>query len=193
MKTLTSYLCFFLALLMIVIYFVPLWQIDLEAPQYPEGLGFEIWINKMSGDLRTVNGLNHYIGMKPIEPDSIPELKFMPYILGFLIVFGVITALLRKRKLLYTWFVLLLVTAIVGMIDFYIWEYDYGHNLNPEAAIKVPGMTYQPPLIGKKELLNFVAYSYPSIGGWLLLGVGLSILALIIYEVKFNNQKKKEL
>lgn len=188
MKTLTRNLTILLSLLLVTIYFVPLWQIELEAPQYPEGLGFEIWINKMTGDLKTVNALNHYIGMKSIEPDSMAELKLMPYIVGFLIVMGLITAATRKRKLLYIWFVLLLVIAIIGMVDFYLWEYDYGHNLNPEAPIKVPGMTYQPPLIGTKKLLNFVAYSYPSIGGWLLLGVGLSILALVIYEFKFNNK-----
>lgn len=191
MKPLTRNLTLILSGLLVIVYFVPLWQIELEAPQYPEGLGFEIWINKMTGDLKTVNALNHYVGMKPIEPDSMVELKIMPYIVGFLIAFGVITAVIRKRKLLYIWFVLLLVLAVAGMVDFYLWEYDYGHHLNPEAPIKVPGMTYQPPLIGTKKLLNFVAYSYPSTGGWLLLGVGLSILILIIYEVKFNSERDK--
>ena len=59
------------ALVMIAIYFVPVWSISLDAPQYPEGLGMQIWINKMTGDLQIINGLNHYIGMKTIQPDSI--------------------------------------------------------------------------------------------------------------------------
>ncbi len=52
------------------------------------------------------------------------------------------------------------------MVDFYLWEYDYGHNLDPTAAIKIPGMSYQPPLIGSKPLLNFNASSWPGPGGW---------------------------
>ena len=69
----------------------------------------------------------------------------------------------------------LFLLGVVGMIDFYKWEYDYGHNLNPDAPIKVPGMHYQPPLIGKKELLNISAYSLPSVSAYLLgLVLGLS-------------------
>ena len=59
---------------------------------------------------------------------------------------------------------ILLVLGTLGIYDFYLWEYDYGHNLSPTAPIKVPGMAYQPPLFGKKMLLNFEAYSYPSWG-----------------------------
>lgn len=51
-----------------LVFAVPLWHIQLEAPQYPEGLGMGIWINRMSGDLDTINGLNHYIGMMEIHP-----------------------------------------------------------------------------------------------------------------------------
>ncbi len=50
------------------------------------------------------------------------------------------------------------VLAAVGLYDFYMWEYDYGHNLNPHAAIKIPGMAYQPPLIGSKMLLTLMRY-----------------------------------
>ncbi len=62
------------------------------------------------------------------------------------------------------------------MYDFWRWEYNYGHNLNPEAAIIVPGMAYQPPLIGFKQLLNFGAYSMPDIGGWIFIGVGVLLV-----------------
>ena len=74
------------------------------------------------------------------------------------------------------------------MVDFWLWEYDYGHNLNPDAAIVVPGMTYQPPLIGFKQLLNFGAYSYPDIGGWIMFGVALVLTGLSFVE--FRNRKK---
>ncbi len=59
-----------------------------------------------------------------------------------------------------------------GLVDFYRWGYQYGHNLDPNAAIQVPGMTYQPPIIGYKNLLNFTAYSGPDIGGWIMIVSG---------------------
>lgn len=182
MRKITKILIITASLAMISAFFFPLWQIDLEAPQYPEGLGLRIWVNKITGDLQTINGLNHYIGMKTIEPDSIKELTIMPYVISILIIFGIITGVTGKRKLLVVWVVLLLGAGVAGGYDFYTWEYDYGHNLNPDAAIKVPGMSYQPPLIGSKQLLNFVAHSYPDIGGYAIIVAGLLAVVLLVCE-----------
>lgn len=186
MKKLTKILIIASSLAMITAFLTPIWMIDLEAPQYPEGLGMQIWISKITGDLNTINGLNHYIGMKKIEPDSIKELTVMPYILGGLIAFGIITAIAGKKKLLAVFAVVFLIAGIAGGVDFYMWEYDYGHDLDPTAAIVVPGMSYQPPLIGSKQLLNFVAHSYPDTGGWIVIGAGIMTVLLYIYELKFN-------
>jgi copper chaperone NosL len=182
---------------LMAVYFLPVWDISLEAPQYPEGLGMKIWLNTIKGDLQIINGLNHYIGMKTIDPDSINELKIMPYLLGVLIILGLTAGLTGKKKLLTIFVIVFIAMGIAGAVDFYIWEYDYGHNLDPEAAIKVPGMSYQPPLIGSKELLNFTAHSYPDIGGMILIAGG--IIALITWLLSFprirlwRRESKREL
>lgn len=165
------------ALALVALYFVPLWRISLQAPQYPEGIGLLIRIDTIEGvgrhDLQNINGLNHYIGMKAIVPDAIPELSYMPLILGVLIVWGLLAAATGKRWMLYSWFGALVVAAVAGLVDFYLWGYDYGHNLDAEMAIiKIPGMTYQPPLIGTKNLLNFTATSLPALGGWIAIVAG---------------------
>lgn len=165
------------ALAMVALYFVPLWRISLQAPQYPEGIGLLIRIDTIEGvgphDLKNINGLNHYIGMKEIVPDAIPELTYMPFILGVLIVWGLAAAATGKRWMLYSWFGALVISAVAGLVDFYLWGYDYGHNLDAEVAIiKIPGMTYQPPLIGTKDLLNFRATSLPALGGWMAIVAG---------------------
>lgn len=170
------------ALLLGAVFFFPIWTIDMDAPQYPEGIGMEISINKIEGqskqDLQNINGLNHYIGMKPITPESIPELKIMPWIFGFLIVSGLGIAFWGNRTALLIWIILFVLLAIAGLVDFYLWGYDYGHNLNPDAAIKIPGMTYQPPLIGSKQLLNINATSLPGPGFYIsVLSMGLAAFA----------------
>ncbi|MFL5615253.1 MAG: hypothetical protein ACJ796_16420 [Gemmatimonadaceae bacterium] len=169
------------ALLLIALYVVPLWSISLFAPQYPEGLGMRIRLTTVVGDrptdLATINGLNHYIGMRAIEPEAIPELRYFPTVVGVLVVLGLAAAFLAKRKLVIAWLAGLALFGVAGLADFWRWSYDYGHNLDVEhAIIKVPGMTYQPPLIGTKQLLNFSASSWPAAGAWLaavafLLGV----------------------
>jgi copper chaperone NosL len=174
------------SVVMMGVYFFPLWNVRLTAPQYPEGLGMQIRINTVQGatenDLNNINNLNHYIGMKRIEPEAIPELRIMPWIVAGIIVTGLATAALAKRQLLYAWAAGFLAIALIGLIDFWKWEYDYGHNLDNEHAIlKIPGMTYQPPLIGAKQLLNFRAVSLPSIGGILAgLAMALAVTAVVL-------------
>lgn len=161
------------ALSLALVYWLPLWHISLKAPQYPEGLGLYIAVNKIVGqspqDLSSINNLNHYIGMKVITPEDIPELRYMPWLVAGLIAVGVGAAASGKRFMLYAWTGLFLAGALAGLADFYRWGYDYGHNLDPHAIIKIPGMTYQPPLIGAKQLLNFHATSWPAAGGWVLI------------------------
>jgi copper chaperone NosL len=134
-------------------------------------------------DLRSINALNHYIGMRPIEPSAIPELKYMPWIVAALIGLGLLAAVVGRRRLLVAWVVAFAATGAAGMYDFWRWGYDYGHNLDAEqAVIVVPGMTYQPPLIGTKQLLNFQATSLPHVGAAaaglaLLLGLTAIVLA----------------
>ncbi|MFZ4591577.1 MAG: hypothetical protein ACOYN6_11300 [Ignavibacteria bacterium] len=182
-----------ISLALIAVYFLPVWEIELEAPQYPEGLGMNIWINKITGDLNTINGLNHYIGMKTIQPDSIKELTLMPYILGALILLGISVVIAGRKKLLIVWVVFFMMLGIAGAVDFYLWEYDYGHNLNPEAAIKIPGMSYQPPLIGSKQLANFTAYSIPDTGGIILIVAGIASLVIFFYDRRKWGRTKKRL
>lgn len=177
------------SLLMLLAYFFPLWNITLEAPQYPEGLGLQIWIDHIGGQMDIINGLNHYIGMKHIDPASFPELVLMPYLVGGLIGLGLLSALINKKYMLVVFALLLIVAGIVGGVDFYLWEYDYGHNLDPRAAIKVPGMTYQPPMFGSKELLNFTATAWPGIGGWAIIAAGVGVVLITIYELRKKSFK----
>lgn len=165
------------ALLLLTLFITPLWRITLQAPQYPDGITMYIWINKITGDteytLQNINILNHYVGMKYIEPDSIPELQYFPYIILGMVLLGLISGSIGNRRLIFAWGSVMILLGALGIYDFYLWEYDYGHNLDPNAPIKVPGMAYQPPVIGSKMLLNFRADSYPYWGG---LFMGLSII-----------------
>jgi copper chaperone NosL len=178
------------ALLMVSAYYVPLWQILMWAPQYPEGLEMKIWINTLSGDVRIISALNHYIGMKHIEVEMFPEFKYMIYIVGFIIGIGLLTALVNKRFMLITYASLILASGIGALVDFYVWGYDYGHNLDPTAPIVVPGMSYQPPLIGTKQLLNFTAFSGPDIGGWIFLVAGILAFGALSYEIYVSRKQQ---
>lgn len=160
---------------LVAVLFLPLWRIELTAPQYPEGLALIIRPNGLAGDVEVINGLNHYIGMRTLHSQDFIEFAVLPYIIGILAFFGLLTVLINRRWFFNTWSILFIMFGIIAMIDFYRWEYNYGHNLDPTAPIQVPGMAYQPPLIGFKQLLNFGAYSIPAAGGWIFLTVGLGL------------------
>lgn len=172
------------ALLPLSLFVLPMWRIDLLAPQYPPpGLGIRIHIDRVEGaapnDLENINNLNHYIGMKRIEPDAISELDVMPWVVGILSALGVVVGLLGRRRLLMVWIGLMAIAGTIGLYDFYQWEYDYGHNLDPHAIIKIEGMDYQPPLLGTKVLLNFTATSLPDTGFYVM-SLGVVLVAVSV-------------
>lgn len=170
------------SLALLLTYAYPLWTITLEASHLPERLGLEIRVDDIvgrePGHIEEINHLNHYVGMKPVEPEAIPELRVIPWIVAFLSLFGLVTAALGRRDLLYVWVATVLVVGLAGLADFSWWEYRYGHELNEEEAIfRVPGMSFQPPLLGKKKILNFTVWAWPGVGGGAAMGA--AVLAMV--------------
>jgi copper chaperone NosL len=162
--------------------FLPIWRIDLFAPQYPEGLVLLIYADKLGGNVEIINGLNHYIGMQTLHAENFIEFTVLKYILSFFVIVILVAAIIGRKKMVYTVFVAFTLFSILSMVDFYRWNYNYGHNLDPNAAIIVPGMSYQPPLIGYKQLLNFGAYSMPDTGGMLFIATGILLLLVVLIE-----------
>lgn len=181
------------AVLFVGTIFLPIWKIDLVAPQYPEGLALLIYADRLAGDVEIINGLNHYIGMATLHTENFIEFSILRYIFGFIVLCILSTALIGRKKGVYFLFAGFVAFSLLALVDFYRWNYNYGHDLDPTAAIQVPGMSYQPPLIGYKQLLNFGAYSMPNSGGWLFVAAGVLILFVVLLErnvfAKFLKQK----
>jgi copper chaperone NosL len=167
-------------LLLIPVFWLPLWSIRIVAPQYNDGLGMFIGLRDIWGhtqhDIQNINILNHYIGMKPIVVSEVDVLAIMPWVVGALLVTALVVALLNRRWLVGAWLAAFVLLGSAGMFEFYSWKHDYGHDLSPDAPLKVPGMTYTPPLIGAKTLLNIRATSYPA---WGTLMITLSFLSAL--------------
>jgi len=185
------------AILPLFLFVFPMWNITLEAPQYPEPLGMDIWINKIAdhnpNDIKNINLMNHYVGMKEI-PEHLEEFEIFPPIIITMVLLGLIIGIVTKPKWYLVWFVLMSLLGTAGMYDFYTWEYEYGHELNPKAAIKFMDddgnpMAYQPPLIGTKIILNFTAHSYPMLGSYFLFA-GM-FLAPVAFLIARKEERKK--
>jgi len=177
------------ALLPLGLFIFPLWNITLEAPQYPIPLGMNIHINDFSDanpfDIKNINLMNHYVGMKYI-PDAIPEFKIFPAGIIITTIIGLIIGFRFNYKWFLGWFILMITLSLAGLYDFYLWEHDYGYDLDPKAIMKFTNpdgtiMGFQPPLFGSKDILNFTAHSYPRLGAlFLALGIAVSLIAFLV-------------
>jgi hypothetical protein len=136
-------------------------------------------------DIKNINLMNHYVGMKYI-PDAIPEFKIFPIGIIITTIIGLLIGIFGNYKWFLGWFVLMILVSTAGLIDFYLWEHDYGHDLDPKAIMKFTNpdgsvMGFQPPLFGSKDILNFKAHSYPRLGAlFLALGIGFGFLAYFV-------------
>ncbi|WP_044397485.1 hypothetical protein [Lacinutrix sp. Hel_I_90] len=192
----SNILMFIAAVLPFGLFLFPLWRITLEAPQYPTPLAMNIHINDFSDvhphDIKNINLMNHYVGMKYI-PEAIPEFKIFPIGIIITSIIGLIIVFIGNYKWFLGWFILMVVVSATGIYDFYIWEHDYGHNLDPKAIMKFKNpdgtqMGFQPPLFGTKTILNFKAHSYPQLGA-LFLALGIAMAFVAFWVGKRGNKK----
>ncbi|CUS83472.1 hypothetical protein JGI10_00897 [Candidatus Kryptonium thompsonii] len=169
-------------LFLLAVFFFPLWRMQFFATFYPDGLKLYIYSYKLEGgktagrdDLREINTLNHYIGMKPLSQSDFPEFTYLPFVFGALGLLVLRAIILGKVSTLIDLIVMYSYIGIFSILDFYNKLYTYGHNVAPDAPIKVQPFT--PPLFGKKMIAQFTVYSYPSLGS---LGLFLSLIVLVI-------------
>jgi len=189
--------------LLLSLFWFPLWNIELGAPQYPIPLGMNIYIDGIKGvgefDLQNIDGLNHYIGMKTIpKPEEMWEFTVFPLVIACMSILGMalgIGGYFNKVKPVYFlgWLLVMAFLGLAGMYDFNLWLLDYGRDLDPHAIMKMVDaqgnpLTYEPPLLGHRKILNFDAYSYPHIGAYLM-ALGL-LLTFIAYFVGRTAKKK---
>ncbi len=150
-------------------YFLSMWDMEMYAPQYPDGLRLYIHSWKLEAgnggnDLNEINTLNHYIGMRPLDPKDFLEFKWLPFAIGFFVLLGLRTVVIGKTVGLVDLLVLYLYFGIFSVASFVYRLYVYGHYLDPTAAVKVQPFT--PPIIGHEALANFDVYSFPGPGSW---------------------------
>ena len=193
-------------LFLLGLYVFPLWNIMLGAPQYPEPLGMNIYIDGIKGvsefDIQNIDGLNHYIGMRTLpKPEDMWEFSVFPWVIGGMVAFGVLIGLLGFfEKVSYSWFmgwfVIMSILGVLGMYDFNAWMVDYGTNLDPNAIMKLTNedgtpVSYKPPLFGHVKMLNFDVTSLPSTGAWLMfVGMMMTLMAFFIGKKAWKPKRK---
>lgn len=161
----------------------PLWRISMEAPQYPLGLSMDIYPHTVVGghdgaDIKEINILNHYIGMRPIDRAQLTDLDWLPFAIGGLALLALRCAAIGNVRSLIDLFVLTSYFCAFAMGRFVYKLYTYGHVLDPDAPVKVPGFT--PALFGTKQIANFTTHSFPQLGaiGILVFALGLAFLSV---------------
>ena len=169
----------------------PLWTMTFTSNQYLDGLTLQIYPFQLEGgktpnrdDLREINSLNHYIGMRPLLESDFSEFTWLPFVIGFLAILSLRALVIGKMASLVDVFVLFSYFGLFSFWSFYHRLYSYGHNLDPAAAIKVQPFT--PPLFGMKQIANFTIYSLPATGSFLLVGFSLLLLLAIFLSRKLK-------
>lgn len=174
------------SLILVLAFFFPLWNMTFYSNQYTDGLVLNIYAYHLEGgktanrdDLREINSLNHYIGMRPLLESDFGEFSWIPFAFGGLILLTLRAAVLGKMSKLVDVFVIFVYFSAYSFWSFYYRLYTYGHHLDPTAAIKVDPFT--PPLFGTQQVGNFTVYSYPDIASYVLVAFGLLLAAAIVW------------
>ena len=169
------------ALCILVSIFFPYWKMKLEAPQYPKGLYVQLYVNHLTGDVREIDGLNHYIGMKPLGEAANLERSMSLFAMVALALVAAAAIFVHNR-----WAAVLalpvLVYPVVFLGDLFFWLRHFGQNLDPTAALSSSVKPFTPPLIGSKQIANFVVITGVDTGFYLAcLAVVLVLIGLYFH------------
>ena len=166
---------------------VPLWEIQMRAPQYPGGLALHIWAWKLEAghegeDVQEINTLNHYIGMRHIDEAALVDLDWIPFALAGLALLCLRAATIGNGRSLVD---LSVVTVYVFAFAFgrfadRLWV--FGHTLSPEAPVKVK--PFMPVLLGTKQVANFTTMSFPELGSGLLGVFAIGVFTLTVLHLR---------
>ncbi len=174
------------SVVLLFVFLFPLWNMTFFSNQYTDGLALDIYAYRLEGaktpnrdDLREINSLNHYIGMRPLLESDFSEFVWLPFAIGGLVLLALRAVVLGKMSKLVDVFVLFVYFSLYSLWSFYYRLHSYGHNLDPTAAIKVEPFT--PPLFGEQVVGNFTVYSYPDVASYLFIVYGLLLLAALVW------------
>jgi len=163
-------------------FFFPLWRIHLVAPQYEEGLSLQLYSYRISAgnngqDLKEINQLNHYIGMKPLHEADFQEMKWIPFVLGFFLLYTLRAAVFGMMRYVIDLMALFSYFGAFSMASFVYRLYSYGHTLDPRAAVRID--PFMPVVIGTQQIANFRQSSLPQGGSFLLAGYAICLILAI--------------
>lgn len=173
---------------LIISIFMPYWKMELKAPQYPQGLHMQAYLNRLTGDVTEIDGLNHYIGMRPLREAAQFERTIGIYAIGalsLLVFAGIfipnrIAALLAAPALLF---------PVAFLADLHFWLKDFGTNLDPKAPLSSSIAPFVPPVLGEGHVGQFVTVAGMDIGLYLTVAAS----ALILIGLWFHRRAYKPL
>ena len=188
--TLKSRILILVAVLVLLpTFFFPLWNMSFYSNQYTDGLVMHIYSYQLEGgktpnrdDLREINSLNHYIGMRPLLESDFSEFTWVPLVIGLLMILALRAMVLGKISNLVDVFVLFTYFGLFSLWSFYHRLYMYGHNLDPTASIKVQPFT--PPVFGSKQIANFMVNSFPGPASYALIAFAVLLFVAILLSAR---------
>ena len=176
-------------------YFFPLWNMSFYSNQYRDGLFLHIYSYQLEGgktpnrgDLREINSLNHYIGMRPLLESDFSEFNWVPLVIGLLIILALRAMVIGKMSNLVDVFVMFTYFGLFSLWSFYHRLHLYGHNLDPTASIKVQPFT--PPLFGSKQIANFTVNSFPGVGSYAFFAFAVLLLVAVLLSAKRKREEE---
>lgn len=167
--------------LLLVSIFLPYWQLTLHAPQYPKGLTVQAYLNRLEGDVREIDGLNHYIGMRPLGEAA--QLEKSLSIIGVVVVALLVLAAVFVHS---RWAALLALPAllfpVIFLLDLQYWLANFGQHLDPNAALSSSIKPFVPKALGVGKIAQFSTEAGPAAGLWLAIAASILILVGLYFH-----------
>jgi hypothetical protein len=172
---LPSALLMLAALIIMISMFVPYWSMTMEAPQYPDGLVVNVYVNRLEGDMREIDELNHYLGMPPLDEGGQLERTISIYAITAMGLLLIASVFIHNQ-----WAAVLALPLLgypfVFLADLFYILYTYGHSIDPNSALGGAIDPFTPPIFGRGVVGQFATVARPEIGLYLVVVAVITVL-----------------
>ena len=162
---------------------LPWWRMECRAPQYGlRVLVISVSPTDVSGDIKEIDGLGHYVGLRGVDTFAPVERRAAPIAMLVGILAALALPFLRPGRVRAIVACAVMVVPAAFLFDLWLWQRYATTHLDPHAALNLIANRVQARVLGEYKVAQFSVRATLQSGFWLSVVAAANALGFLLSE-----------